>query len=138
MLWLSDPNFMGQNQKLIERLGTVHDLRFLIFDSYTRLLFGSTFDGDRDAYINDFAALIPDQIDLIFGESEGFPEMRIPNIKDWTVKHQSTSTYFYSGYPNAPKYLLLPIKPWHYKKWLNLGKSTETHGIPHRYGYQGS
>jgi hypothetical protein len=79
---------MGQNQKLIERLGTVHDLRFLIFDSYTRLLFDSTFDGDWNAYINDFAALIPDQIDLIFGEAEGFPEMRIPNIKDWTVKHQ--------------------------------------------------
>ena len=108
----SDPNFMRQNQKLIERLGTVHDLRFLIFDNYTRLLFASTFDGDWDAYINDFSALIPDQIDLIFGEAEGFPEMRIPNIKDWTVKHQVTS-YFYSAYPNAPKYLLLPIKPWH-------------------------
>jgi hypothetical protein len=104
---------MGQNQKLIECLGTVHDLRFLIFDSYTRLLFDSTFDGDWDAYINDFASLIPDQIHLIFGEAEGFPEMRIPSIKDWTVKHQVTSTYFYSAYLNAPKYLLLPIKPWH-------------------------
>lgn len=94
-------------------LGTVHDLRFLIFDNYTRLLFASTFDGDWDAYINDFAALIPDQIDLIFGEAEGFPGMRSPNIKDWTVKHQVTSTYFYSAYPNASKYLLLPINPWH-------------------------
>ena len=56
----SDPNFMDQNQKLIERLGTVHDLGFLIFDSYTRLLFDSTFDGDWHAYINDFASLIPD------------------------------------------------------------------------------
>jgi hypothetical protein len=102
---------MGQNQKLIECLGTVHDLRFLIFDSYTRLLFDSTFDGDWDAYINDFASLIPDQIHLIFGEAEGFPEMRIPSIKDWTVKHQVTATYFYSAYLNAPKYLLLPIKP---------------------------
>ena len=49
----SDPNFTGQNQKLIERLGTIHDLSFLIFYNYTRLLFASTFDGDWDAYIND-------------------------------------------------------------------------------------
>ena len=98
---VSDPNFTGQNQKLIERLGTVHDLRFLIFDNDTRLLFASTFDGDWDAYIDDFAAVIPDQIDLIFGEAEGFPGIRSPNIKDWTAKHQVTSTYFYSAYPNA-------------------------------------
>ena len=37
----------------------------------------STFDGDGDAYINDFAAYIPDQIDLIIGEAEGFPGIRI-------------------------------------------------------------
>jgi hypothetical protein len=90
-----------QNQKLIDRLGTVHDLRFLIFDNDTRLLFASTFDGDWDAYINDFAAYIPDQIDQIFGEAEGAPGIRSPNIKDWIVKHQVSSEYFYSAYPNA-------------------------------------
>jgi hypothetical protein len=30
------------------------------FDNDTRLLFASTFDGDWDVYINDFAARIPD------------------------------------------------------------------------------
>jgi hypothetical protein len=95
----SDPT--GKNQRIIERLGTVHDLRFIIFDNDTRLLFASTFDGDWDAYINDFAALIPDLIDLIFGEAEGFPGIRSPNAKDWTAKHQVTAAYFYSAYPNA-------------------------------------
>ena len=90
----SDPNFTGQNQKLIERLGTVHDLRFLIFDNYIRLLFDSTFDGDWDAYINDFAALLPDQIDLIFGEAEGFPGMSSASINDWTVKIKSIRHIF--------------------------------------------
>jgi hypothetical protein len=85
----------------LDRIGTVHDLRYLIFDNDTRLLFASTFDGDWDAYINDFAALIPDQIDMIFEEVEGFPGIRSPNIKDYIVKYQVAATYFYSAYPNA-------------------------------------
>ena len=85
----------------LDRVGTVHDLRYVIFDNDTRLLFASTFDGDWDAYINDFASTIPDQIDLIFGESEGFPGIHSPDIKDWIVKHQVSATYFYSAYPNA-------------------------------------
>ena len=89
------------NQKLMDRMGTVHDLRFLIFDNDTRLLFASTFDGGWDQYIDDFAAYIPDQIELIFGEAEGAPGIRSPDVKDWIAKHQVTSTYFYSAYPNA-------------------------------------
>ena len=85
----------------LDRVGTVHDLRYLVFDNDTRLIFASTFDGDWDAYINDFASTIPDQIDLIFGESEGFPGIHSPDIKDWIVKHQVSATYFYSAYPNA-------------------------------------
>jgi len=92
---------VGQNQKLIDRMGTVHDLRFLIFDNDTRLLFASTFDGDWDAYIDDFAAYIPDQINLIFGECEGAPGIQSPNVKDYIAKHQVTSEYFYSAYPNT-------------------------------------
>jgi len=85
----------------LDRLGTVHDLRFLIFDNDTRLLFASTFDGDWDAYINDFGALIPYEIEAIFGEVEGFPGVRSPKFKDEIVKYQVPATYFYSAYPNA-------------------------------------
>ena len=93
----SDSNFAGQ----VDRLGTVHDLRLLIFDNDTRLLFASTFDGDWDAYIDDFAALIPDCIDLAFGEVEDYPGTKSPDFKDIIAKNQVTSTYFYSAYPNA-------------------------------------
>lgn len=82
-------------------MGTVHDLRFVIFENDTKLLFASTFDGDWDTYINDFGAAIPDYIDLSFGEAEGYPGIHSPNIKDWIVKHQVSSTYFYSGYPDT-------------------------------------
>jgi len=90
----------GQNQSLMDRMGTVHDLRYLVFDNDTRLLFASTFDGDWDQYLNDFGALIPDPIDIVFGEAEGWPGIRNPTAKDWTAKHQVSSTFFYSAYPN--------------------------------------
>jgi hypothetical protein len=90
-----------QNQSILDRMGTVHDLRFLIFDNDTRLLFASTFDGDWDAYINDFAAYIPNEINMIFGEVEGFPGISSPDVKDVIVEHQVSSTFFYSAYPNA-------------------------------------
>jgi hypothetical protein len=85
----------------LDRVGTVHDLRYLIFDNDTRLLFASTYDGDWDAYINDFAALIPDVIEAVFGEVEDFRGVRSPNFKDDIVKYQIPSLYFYSAYPNA-------------------------------------
>jgi hypothetical protein len=90
-----------QNQKLMDRMGTVHDMRYVIFDNDTRLLFASTFDGGWDQYIDDFASYIPDKIDLIFGECEGYPGIHSPNVKDFIAKQQVSSTYFYSAYPNA-------------------------------------
>jgi len=93
--------FGDPNQKLVDRIGTIHDMRYVIFDNETRLLFTSTFDDDWDAYINDFAALIPDLIDIVFEEVEGYPGIRSADIKDYIVKSQVTSTYFYSAYPDA-------------------------------------
>jgi hypothetical protein len=85
----------------LDRLRTVHDLRFAIFDNDTRLLFASTFDGDWDAYINDFVALIPNEIEAVFGEVEDFPGVHSPKFKDEIVKYQVSSLYFYSAYPKA-------------------------------------
>ncbi|MDW0281452.1 MAG: hypothetical protein QN720_03040 [Nitrososphaeraceae archaeon] len=93
--------FGDPNQKLIDRIGTIHDMRYVIFDNNTRLLFTSTFDGAWDPYIDDFATKIPDTIDMIFGEIEGFPGIRSAGIKDWIVKHQVSSQYFYSAYPDT-------------------------------------
>jgi hypothetical protein len=90
-----------QEQSNADRIGTLHDMRFVIFDNDTRLLFASTFDGDWDVYINDFATIIPDQIDFDFEEVEGYPGIHSPDIKDFIVKHQVSATSFYSAYPNA-------------------------------------
>ena len=97
----SNSKFGNQNQVYADRIGTLHDLRFVIFDNDTRLLFATTFDDDWDAYINDFATLIPDLIDHVFEEVEDYPGIKSPDFKDFLVKNQVTSTHFYSAYPNA-------------------------------------
>ena len=93
--------FTGERKKNTDRIATVHDLRFVIFDNDTRVIFASTFDGDWESYINDFATIIPDEIDLLFHECEGYPGIHSPDVKDWIVKQQVTATAFYSAYPEV-------------------------------------
>src|SRR6201987_5530603 len=78
--------YMSGQSSFLDRMGTVHDLRFVIFDNDTRVLFASTFDGDWDAYIDDFATKVPDEIDLLFHEVEDYPGIHHPRIKDFIVK----------------------------------------------------
>jgi hypothetical protein len=93
--------FTGERQKNTDRIATVHDLRFVIFDDDTRVIFASTFDGNWESYINDFATIIPDEIDLLFHECAGYPGIHSPDVKDWIVKQQVTATAFYSAYPEV-------------------------------------
>jgi hypothetical protein len=93
--------FTGERQKNTDRIATVHDLRFVIFDNDTRVIFASTFDGDWESYINDFASILPDEIDLLFHECAGYPGIHSPEIKDWIAKQQVTALGFYSAYPET-------------------------------------
>ncbi|WP_160109350.1 hypothetical protein [Pseudomonas izuensis] len=94
--------FTGERQKNTDRIGTVHDLRFVIFDNDTRVIFASTFDGTWDTYMGDFGTLIPEEIDLLFNEFVGYPGIHSPSINDWVVSQQVTAVGFYSAYPAAP------------------------------------
>src|ERR1700692_3937731 len=94
--------FTGERQKNTYRIATVHELRFVIFDNDTRVIFASTFDGDWESYINDFASILPDEIDLLFHECAGYPGIHAPNIKDWIASQQVTALGFYSADPDAP------------------------------------
>ena len=89
------------HESMMDRIGTLHESRFVIFDNDTRLLFATTFDGDWDSYIDDFASLIPDIMDRRFEEIEGYPGIRSPDIKDFIVKHQVSAIHFYRAYPDA-------------------------------------
>jgi hypothetical protein len=98
---LLDGGFTGERQKNTDRIATVHDLRFVIFDDDSRVIFASTFDGTWESYIDDFATILPDEIDLLFHECAGYPGIHSPSIKDWIVEQQVTALAFYSAYPDA-------------------------------------
>src|SRR5258708_1404660 len=76
--------------ELVDRVGTVHDMRFVFLDNDSKLLFCTAYDGDWDAYIEDFATKIPDILDLQFGDTEGWPGVRSPKVKDHIAAHQIT------------------------------------------------
>src|ERR1700752_226484 len=54
-----------------DRVGTVHDMRFVFLDNDTKLLFATAYDGEWDPYIDDFATKITDQMAVNFTACEG-------------------------------------------------------------------
>ena len=83
-----------------DKVGTVHDMRFVFLDNDTKLLFATAYDGDWDPYIDDFATKITDQMDVIFSACEGWPGIRSPKVKDWIVKHQIPAEGWYVAHPD--------------------------------------
>ena len=84
---------------MVDMVGTVHDMRFVILDSDTKLLFCTAYDLDWDPYIEDFATKIPDILDLQFGDVEGWPGVRSPKVKDFIASHQITADFWYVANP---------------------------------------
>jgi hypothetical protein len=83
-----------------DRVGSVHDMRFVFLDNDTRMLFATAYDGDWDPYIDDFATKIPDYLDIISSAWEGWPGIRSPEVKDYLTKHQVTAEGWYVGNPD--------------------------------------
>jgi hypothetical protein len=83
-----------------DKVGTVHDMRFVFLDNDTKLLFATAYDGDWDVYIEDFVAKIPNEMDVLFSCWEGWPGIHSPKVKDWIAKHQITAEGWYVANPN--------------------------------------
>ena len=88
------------NFKLADAVGTVHDMRFVFLDNDTKLLFATAYDGEWDAYIDDFATKIPDALDILFCNAVGWPGTRSPKVKDWIAGHQLAADSWYVANPN--------------------------------------
>src|SRR6266403_3590242 len=86
--------------EMVDTGGTVHDMRFVFLDNDTKLLFCTAYDLDWDIYIEDFATKIPDILDLQFGDTEGWPGVRSPKVKDHIASHQITADFWYVANPN--------------------------------------
>jgi hypothetical protein len=95
LLQLLEGNFRGADV-----VGTLHDMRFVFLDNDTKILFATAYDGEWDAYIDDFVAKIPNSMDILFCNLEGWPGIHNPSIKDWLVKHQIAAEAWYVANPN--------------------------------------
>ena len=85
----------GGNLAGADAVGTVHDMRFVFLDNDTRMLFATAYDGDWDAYIDDFASKIPDFLDIIDSAWADWPGIRSPQAKDYLAKYQVTAEGWY-------------------------------------------
>ncbi len=93
---LVNGNFEGA-----QKVGTLHDMRFVFFDNDERILFATAYDGDWDSYINDFATKIPDLMDLLFASVEGWPGIASPKVKDFIAHHQITAAGWFVANPQV-------------------------------------
>jgi hypothetical protein len=91
---------LGGNLNKGDRVGSLHDMRFVFFDNDTRMLFATSFDGDWDAYIDDFVTMIPDYLDIIDSAWDGWPGIRNPGAKDYLAAHQITAEGWYVAHPD--------------------------------------
>jgi hypothetical protein len=91
---------LGGNLNKGDKVGTLHDMRFVFFDNDTRMLFATSFDGDWDVYIDDFVTKIPDYLDIIDSAWDGWPGIRSPGAKDYLAKHQITAEGWYVAHPD--------------------------------------
>ena len=90
---------IGGTMSGARKVGTVHDMRFVIFDDDKKILFCTAYDGDWDTYIDDFATKIPDLMDLLFANVEGWPGIHSPEVKDYIASHQLTADGWYVDAP---------------------------------------
>ena len=94
-------------EKAIHDVGTLHQARYVLFDNGTRLLVATTFDGDWDVYIDDFAAsYILDAWDRFLIHCEGYPDegkasLTVDEIKEFLTANQVTAADFYVDYPGV-------------------------------------
>jgi hypothetical protein len=91
---------LGGNFQGADAVGTVHDMRFVFLDNDTKLLFATAYDGDWDPYIEDFASKIPDALDVLLCDGEGYPGMHSPKIKEWLASQQIPAVGWYVANPD--------------------------------------
>ena len=91
---------LGGSFQGADKVGTVHDMRFVFLENDTKLLFCTAYDGDWDPYIDDFATKIPNEMDVVFSNLDGWPGIKSPAIKDFIAKSALTADGWYVASPN--------------------------------------
>jgi|SRR5262245_31044039 len=87
------------NFSATEKVGSVHDMRFVFLENDTKMLFATAYDGDWDDYLDDFVSKIPNELDVIFWNFEGWPGIHSPSIKDYIAQFQVAAEAWYVSNP---------------------------------------
>jgi hypothetical protein len=86
----------------IAGLGTIYNVRWVIFDGDTRLLFATNFSDDLDHYMRDFAEKAPQGIDAIWGHCEGYPgAANYEKLRDYILGCAIETSGYYTAFPDA-------------------------------------
>jgi hypothetical protein len=89
--------------RALDTIGTVHFARFVFVDE-TRLAVITTYDGDFDAYINDFVDHIGEVFNTLLQHMDGAPPLPVQQhrqeLLDYVRRHDlQCLPPFYSAYP---------------------------------------
>ena len=84
------------------QVGTVHDLRIVIFDDDTKMLFAATYSDDFKPYVADVIKFATPWIDYMFLDViEGYPGLSDPGVLDYLLAHQIQASVWYASNPDA-------------------------------------
>lgn len=89
----------------IRLIATIHFARWIIWKDgeHHRLIFTSNYDGSMWQYLRDFAALIAEDMDRVWGNCEGYPEKGCKDFDafwQYVKAHQVQTTAFYAAIPD--------------------------------------
>jgi hypothetical protein len=90
----------GNPRQGADKVGTLHDMRFVFLEDDTKLLFATAYDGEWDPYIDDFATKIPEFMDYLFSNVEGWPGITSPEVKDFIVAYQLPAEGWFVAHPD--------------------------------------
>lgn len=82
----------------------IHFLRVCTVNNDTQLLFCSNFDGSVETYLADFLVHMPDHLDMLWGNCEGYPEGGARDFKpfmEFIVAGYVPCQFFFAAYPDA-------------------------------------
>ena len=83
------------------QLGTVHDLRIVLFDHDTRLLFAATYDSDFLPYVADVIAKAAPWLDDMFLDVlEGYAGAQDPGFIAFVATYQVEADLWYASNPD--------------------------------------
>jgi hypothetical protein len=89
----------------LEKVGTVHFARFVVFERQRMLGIITEYDGDFDTYIGDFALHLDDVFNLLFKNFIEYPpQLPVKEHPDelmrWVKARDAQTIAFYSAYPD--------------------------------------